>query len=344
LELKKYGKEDTTIGDYTLWRNVDKYQESLANASQAQKILSPDENDGYWELYDITCSDLPTIQVDPLLQTKWGQFKPWNTCVPTGYNTTDRCATGCVAVAGAQTLHYLHYDIGIPAYIPTVGSCVGYSNSSTDKNYNFYFSNQTSTAWNNMARTYWDNSRSFDQSAILMGWVGMNLNMNYTLNESYIETKDLVQVFNSIGINCTYKDYNSKEVRQSLENRTPVILRAKRRTEPIVVLWITWGYKYSGHSFVADGYETRQTKYTYHYQWVYGNGMQPMYLKSQKTPTTDESFKTEEYISTSNLLIMNWGFDGDYDNGRYTYDGAWNTSSDRNYAYDRSMIIGFSKK
>lgn len=72
-----------------------------------------------------------------------------------------------------------------------------------------------------------------------------------------------------------------------------------------------------------------------------------MYPISQKVPIFDEFeelYKTEEYISTSNLLMMNWGYDGDYDSGRYSYDGDWNTSSDRNYAYDRQMIIGFSKK
>ncbi len=347
LDLKQAGKQDTTLGDFTLWANIDKLQQSQATGScktKVQKIASPIENDGYWELYDVTSITLPSTQVGPLIPTKWGQSSPWNTCVPTGKSTTDRCVTGCVAVAGAQTLYFLHYDIGIPVNAFTIGSCVGYSYDENDKNYGFSFSNATSTAWDNMARTYWDYGRNSDLSAILMGWVGWNVKMNYTLEKSSAETKDLAPFFNSIGINCTYKDYNSTEVRQSLQNRKPVILSAKRRTEPIVVLWITWGYRYAGHAFVADGYEISQTKYTYHYQWVNGNETQPMYVKSQKIPIIDESYKTEEYISTSNLLMINWGFDGDYDNGRYSYDGAWNTSNDRNYAYERRMIIGFSKK
>lgn len=333
------------MGDFTLWKNIDKFQESQARASgksKVQKIISPDENDGYWELYNVTSTTLPTIQVGPLLPTKWGQSNPWNTCVPTGKGTTDRCVTGCVAVAGAQTLYFLHYNIGVPVNSFTVGSCFGYSHDKYDKNYAFSFSNPTSTSWDNMARDSWDYSRSFDQSGILMGLIGMNIKMDYTLDESGAYTKDLVPYFNSIGINCSHKVYNSTEVRQSLQNRIPVILSARRR-EPKVILGITWGYKYKGHAFVADGYETRQTKYTYYYTWVYGNGMQPMYAKSQKIPIIDETYKTEEYISTSNLLMMNWGYDGNYDDGRYSYDGAWNTSSDRDYAYDREMIIGFSK-
>lgn len=347
LALKQDGVKDTTLGDFTLWANIDKLQESQATAngkSKVQKINSPIEETGYWELYDIASTTLPSTQVGPLLPTKWGQGTPWNTCVPTGKGTTQRCVAGCVAVAGAQTLYYLHYNIGVPINAYTVGSCVGYSNSNTDKNYAFSFSNPTSTAWDNMARTYGDYSRSFDLSGILMGWVGMNINMDYTLDESGAYTKDLVPLFNNNGINCSHKNYNSTEIRQSLQNRGPVILSARRRTEPIVILWITWGYKTAGHAFVADGYEIRQTKYTYYYYWVDGGGVQPMYVKRQKAADSFEEYKTEEYISTSNLLMMNWGYDGSFDNGRYSYDGDWYTSSDRNYAYDREMVIGFSKK
>lgn len=347
LALKHAGKQDTTMGDFILWKNIDKFQESQARASgisKVQKIISPDQNDGYWELYDVTSTTLPSTQVGPLLPTKWGQGNPWNTCVPTGKGTTQRCVTGCVAVAGAQTLYYLHYNIGVPVNAFTTGSCWGYSNSKSDYNFGFSFSNPTATAWDNMARDSWDFSRNTDLGGILMGWVGMNIKMNYTLDASGANTEDLAPFYNSIGINCTYKDYNSTELFQNLQNRKPVILSAYATKEPVRVLWITWGYNYKdGHAFVADGYETRQTKFTYHYQWVNGNGTQPMYVKSQRIPIIDESYKTEEYISTSNLLMINWGWNGSGDNGRYSYNGDWNAGG-YNFQYKRSMIIGFTKK
>lgn len=176
--LKQAGKQDTTMGDFTLWKNIDKLQESQVKSdskSTLDKTLNQDEDDsnGYWELYNITSTSLPTTQVGPLLQTKWGQNNPWNTCVPTGKNTTDRCVIGCVAVAGAQTLHYLHYNIGVPVNAYTVGSCDGYSDSKDDHVYGFRFSDATSTAWDNMALHLRDFSKSFDLSGILMGWVGL---------------------------------------------------------------------------------------------------------------------------------------------------------------------------
>lgn len=344
LALKEAGKQDTTMGDFSLWSHIDKLQSTQDEVSGRRKIVSPIDGQGYWELTGITSTALPSTQVGPLLPTKWGQSTPWNNCVPTGKGTVQRCVTGCVAVAGAQTLYYLHYNIGVPANAFTSGSCWGYSNSSNDYNFGFNFSNPTSTAWDNMALDRWDFSRNTDLSGILMGWVGMNIKMNYSLDASSAQTEDLVPFYNSIGINCTFKDYNSSEVLQSLQNRKPVILRAYATKKPVVVLWITWGYNYEdGHCFVADGYETRQTKYTYYYRWVEGDGTQPMYAKSQKLQVIDEPFKTEEYISTSNLLMMNWGWNGSYDNGRYSLVGDW-TADSYNFQYKRSMIIGFSKK
>ncbi len=335
--LKQAGKQDTTMGDFTLWKNIDKLQESQVKSdskSTLDKTLNQDEDDsnGYWELYNITSTSLPTTQVGPLLQTKWGQNNPWNTCVPTGKNTTDRCVIGCVAVAGAQTLHYLHYNIGVPVNAYTVGSCDGYSDSKDDHVYGFRFSDATSTAWDNMALHLRDFSKSFDLSGILMGWVGMNINMNYSLSESGTATSALVPFFNNIGINCTFKNYNSTEMIESLRNRKPVILRAYATRDPIKFLGITWDYDYkNGHAFVADGYETKQTKYTFHYHWIDSNGF------------ADESYKTEESISTSNQLIINWGTSGSWDNGRYLYDGNWEADG-LNFQYKREMIIGFSKK
>ena len=55
-------------------------------------------------------------------------------------------------------------------------------------------------------------------------------------------------------------------------------------------------------------------------------------------------YKTSVYTSSSTSLIMNWGWDGSCDSGRYSYNGDWNATSDRNYLYERKMISGFSKR
>jgi len=54
-------------------------------------------------------------------------------------------------------------------------------------------------------------------------------------------------------------------------------------------------------------------------------------------------FKTEEVITTTNLLIMNWGYDGSWDDGRYSLDGLWNANSG-DHQYRREMLINFAKK
>ncbi|MFV0391688.1 MAG: C10 family peptidase [Paludibacteraceae bacterium] len=363
--LKQTGEQDTTMGDYALWANIDLLQQTQSKSAMAknaglQRVSSYEEGTGgYWELYDMTSVVLPSTQVGPLLRTKWGQDSPWNTCVPVGRYTGIGCPTGCVAVAGAQMLYFLHYDIGVPTHAFTTGYCWGYSQDKNDKNYGFSFSNETSTAWDKMDTHRWYDLSSYKYinttgthlAAILMGWIGMNVKMDYTPEGSSSSTKDdLTPFFNNIGISCTYKEYNSTEVRQSLQNRKPVVLRAYGTRDPVRFIWITWGYTYSdGHAFVADGYETKRTKYTYHYRWVDDSGnslpteMMPVKSQNAIPPKPLDSFKTEEYVTATNLLIINWGYDGIYDSGRYYFDGNW-AANGYDHQYERGMLIGFSKK
>jgi hypothetical protein len=41
---------------------------------------------------------------------------------------------------------------------------------------------------------------------------------------------------------------------------------------------------------------------------------------------------------------MNWGYNGSYDNSKYTLTGDWRTSSATNFQYKREIIVGFRKK
>ena len=53
--------------------------------------------------------------------------------------------------------------------------------------------------------------------------------------------------------------------------------------------------------------------------------------------------KTEESISNTTYLIMNWGWNGSYDSGRYSTTGDWKVD-DYNFRYEKAMISNFKKK
>ncbi|OJU51256.1 MAG: hypothetical protein BGN96_08085 [Bacteroidales bacterium 45-6] len=279
----------------------------------------------------------------PLLQTKWGQGEPWNTCVPYAYDNTQRCPTGCVAVAGSQMLYYLHYKLGMPETSWETGSCTG-SSGEVIHNYHFSFGRRTSATWDTMATRFYQSSTATDLAAILMGYVGSKIGMDYTKDRSGADTKYLVGFFLGEGIQSNFTDYNSTDILGSLSNDMPVILSAKSTVHHVKFLGMTlYTWYEDGHAWVADGYERQQTKYTYYYEWLPADGANSP-LKARPVDLMEQTYKTEESISTTNLLIMNWGWDGSADNGRYTLTGDWNATSTYNFVYNRKMIINFAKK
>lgn len=299
---------------------------------------------GYWELYDSE-SETTTAESGHMIQTKWGQGEPWNTFVP--YNKdkpTEKCAVGCTAVAGAQMLHYLHYNLECPQVMYTSGGCLGHN-----KSYSYSFSNATEEAWNNMALTRWDYyTAKKEQAALLMAYVGCAIDMNYG-EESEAGLEVLNELFGDIGISSTYADYNATTAWNSLKNDMPVIIGAKRLYKK--VLGVPF---YKGHAWIMDGWKTVTTRYTNYYGWVDSlwqdfkpvDGVEP--INPLLLPDNDmikyRDFKTTTTTVVSKSVLMNWGWDGSYDNIYCTLDGAWSPYSDRVYQYDKEMIHGFTAK
>lgn len=168
---------------------------------------------------DTPPADPPTVQVGPLMKTKWGQGIGYNDFTPAssnqGYNY--HCPTGCVATAMAQVMNYWHYP------------------SSFD--------------WANMPNSY-----GSPAIATLMRQCGDAVHMSYTENSSgadddYIDDKLKGQY--------SYRsaDYNSSEdpglyqtVISNLNAAEPVILGGFTSTNWFGVP------NGEGHCWVCDGY------------------------------------------------------------------------------------------
>ncbi len=343
LALKQSDYVDTTSADYELWKNIELYNRPLKRAID-------NEYEGYWELSYIESEQLTPVRKGPYTRTRWGQGHPWNEVVPYVQDYSKRCVVGCVGVAGAQMVYYLNGKIGRPVNMYSKGSCSGWSKNEDGflgkgSSYWFSFSGPSSSVWDEMALRYYDNGTIY--SAILMGYVGSNIDMKYGGGGSGTKTENLVGFYSSLGIKSSFQNYNSSTVLSSLNSEMPVIVSAYRTKKrfKFIITWNTW-YE-DGHAWIIDGYEKQRRQYTYHYTWISSRDSDDPQLRPLKRATLPLKLpetKTTTRISSTTMLRMNWGYDGAYDNNKYTLAGDWRTSSDRNYQYERGMITGFAKK
>ena len=346
-ELKQTKPDNSAIERVNYW-----------SSNEISKIMPPDGGNGYYRrvLVNTSTVTLPSYQVGPLLETKWGQGKPWNSCVPFGdavNGLNPRCKTGCVAVATAQIMYFGHNKSNKPSWMYSEGSCYGYSWDGY-KSYSFNFSSGSSSVWDEMRLTrgyngYYGSSGSHEV-AILMGYVGNKLSMDYGIISSSASSEDVPGVLNYFGITSNYRGYNYDKVISNLNNGNPVYSSASRTRKDHKFLGIHLYYTYrNGHAWVIDGYEDkkRKTTYTYRWEWV-GDGNSDGYppLSTVKKTTVDDDVyvgKIETYIRTysTRYYIMNWGWNGSGDSGRYIPSGAWDGGLG-DYKYKRNIICDFN--
>ena len=248
---------------------------------------------------------------DRLTSTNWHQGSPYNSDCPNGY------PAGCVAIAAAQMLYFLHYELGVPQEAPVAPGNNG------------VYNNYSSTIWDSM------NDNGSD-AAPLIANVGRLVDMNYYYDQSVAYTSDLPEkVFKPYGISCTYTDYNTTKLRTSLEKGIPVILRASANEG-------------GGHAFIADRYKRYRQITVNYYEWVSDKPVDPT-TPPPTIPTIPPSMK--RYIDTIyskpiiNAIAMNWGWGEDLNTGWYTLTGDWvdprGIGERQNWNINRHMIYNF---
>ena len=107
------------------------------------------EPQGHWEEYII---DIDFERVDSCehMTPRWVQGVPYNEFTPhVSASDTTHAPLGCVAVAGAEVLYYLHKKFGVPAKMVSDGYCTGVIG---DFDYNFY--TEVNTVWSGMSESF----------------------------------------------------------------------------------------------------------------------------------------------------------------------------------------------
>ena len=259
-----------------------------------------------------------TLKTDAIqLETEWGQNTPWNTYVPFKKNsTTERCPAGCVPVAVSQMVYFYHFH-GFPQVMPSTGFSLGdYENDS------YSFSNMTSSVFNTMAKTYYYGADT-NETALMIGYIGRQLNTEYTDNGSSASMSSATQFLCNLGIEHELYDYSGV---------TAFNMVSYWRKPTIVSAYTDSG---EGHAWIMDG-----AKYIERvYDEVYGYMNDSLYYDTGIIPAGTEYKRIRKTEILDMKTSFNWG-----DSGLFNYTNYFDVSDDWDmgtavYKYNKEMII-----
>jgi len=274
-----------------------------------------------WELVEIIETDVISETSGHLIQTGWHQYYPWNECAPLVVNSTEKCPNGCVSVAGAQMIYYLHNKDGILPTFYTEGTCTGNSD-----NHSFSFSNSQVSAWNNMAKSEFEANKSCSQSAILIGWMADLVDTEFSQNGSRGDIDLLGNVFRTYGYDTSYEDYSHETAfYQALSGMPSIVTAYSNKTNQLIGLI----YEYSGgHCWIIDGYTKVTRQFNYVYEWT------------SRTENDEFAYGERIYIPHEEIemyVLMNWGW-GNTDNALYSSNSYWKVGTYPLYQYGKKLL------
>lgn len=306
-------------------------------SKEPSRSLDPHpEDDGAWVGTSTTVTEVYDT-IPHLTSTQWAQRDPYNEYCPLTTNGTGRAPAGCVAVAGAQMLYYLHDKWGVPEYMESSAYCSGYVGTG---NYIMTQWNPTNTVWDDMITSLCYGSCShYHPESVMIARVGWLIGANYDNDGTSASMDNLVDdVFNLYDIDCDYGSYSENAVKNSLLSGLPVIVGASRQWYP------NWDFNIPGHAFLIDGYKRTRIKTTTHYTFIPND-------PENYDPSTHPSYDVITYSSPEITSVkMNWGWRSQWypnyrNDGWYTLTGDWIVElngNQVNYHYYRRMINNFS--
>lgn len=282
-----------------------------------------------------------TIHIPHLIQTKWGQENPWNYKCPIDTRYGERCPTGCVAVAISQLMYYMRTSRSKMISLYENISVSNTSINSPTSDIGFSRSGYTcfSSHWENMALNAYDSGNKYYVGDLMMD-VGNRVGMIYDGKGSSANISPLAMVYLDLCYSSSSYDYMT--VQNNLQNGIPVNVSAYR-IDP------DSGNR-KGHSWLIDGiasvsyHYVIETVFEYSENWMHKNYYDSLeQLKARYGINTgDEVIIEDGGIQTYNYLLMNWGYDGYYDDGFYsTYPSVGWVVDDRNYIYNKTINYDF---
>ena len=313
------------------WKSISFPDEYVKNKLwNTTRVINPDLilTSGHYELIASTTYSEDYDSIPRMTRTDWRQGYPYNVYCPEKSSGWGCAPAGCVAIAGAQMLYFLHELLGVPQTAPSEASCDGDINS-----YKWSQTNYTSDIWEKM-------QVSGIQAAPFIADVGRRINMKYGNTESLAKVEDLVtKVFSPYGISCTFSNYDANQVINSLQNGMPVLLSAFSRYPSNAET------KKDGHAFITDRYKRSRIVTQNYYVWVYDT-----YPPNKPIPMVKDKIEYTYSSPKISMIGMNWGWGYDYysPDEWFSLTGDWICHNPQmsmyNWNINRKMIYYFHIK
>lgn len=331
--------ENQIADNKVFWFSLDNSDECVKQSIQIQNTnigpIIPDTDwtkYGHYELLSSYISYEIQDFVPRLTTTDWHQDSPYNNYCPYNSRFTKRAPAGCVAIAAAQMLYFLHEKFGVPQTAPSKAYCYGNVNAS-DGDYNWAQYDYNSTVWQEM-------KHDGAAAAPLIADIGRRVGMAYSDYGSGAKMDTLPEsVFDPYGIDCSFSYFNSSIVESNLKNGVPVILGAHKD--------LINGMFVGGHTFITDKFKKSRTVRVDRYKWVYDRF--PQNSDGPLIPIPDVPEKVESTYLTDFLpyIGMNWGWgnlNGENDAWYAPTDSWYVGDSATAYKYNKVMVHSFSIK
>ena len=225
----------------------------------------------------------------------------------------------------------MHYFKGKPTGLYHEISCYGFCRDEHSYSYEISRSGFTSNSprWDQMARNR--NESSTEYVGDLMMDVGYNVGMTYSGSGSGAFPSS--EGFSNYSLSCKKDDYSVYKINSNLSSGVPVIIVAYAGKKKNGI----WPFRHEvgtdGHTWVIDGKVEQETFYKKHYYWTLtdtvldtDSNIYPEEEKEYYIPDVYEGMPVIESRSEiDTYYLMNWGYDGMWDNGFYTLasDSKW---------------------
>lgn len=323
--VRKAKDNELTISEEDIIENKNRW------SKEKQTVLPIDDEDGYW-VKELVSEELETYDTIDHMTPHWDQMEPYNAFIPFATDSTyDRAPAGCVPLAAAEVLYYLHSKWNVPETMVSQGYCVGninqYKNSFTDPN---------TEIWSQMSSSY--NDSYANAEALMIAYVGSVIRTHYCSEYSWTLPRNIrTELFPLYGITCSNDAYDEDEVRHNLSHGLPIIVTASDLLIPI-----------DGdiHCFVIDGYKMQRIKKTYYNYWVSGFNPNPRNIHYWlHDPYYSYSYKE---LGMTGIKI-NWGWSTQWtthvNDGWYSLVSDWTVTNGETYSYNRnvSMIYNLTR-
>ena len=294
--------DNTEGGTFGLWNlvSIQNNEVDMQKVRVAPKArgTQPGEN-GYWVLLETTPPVTEVITTNKLTSTKWGQSSPWNTEIPNSIDKPFEVGPiGCGGVAAAQYLYYLHFKNGVPAN--TVTTAVY---NASENEYTYY--GNSSTIWNEMAKSSSENEEAKKKTAIFLGYVSQSVGTDYYSDKGESTFEDCIDFINL----KSGQNYYSAVIDYDYVNSEIGAGRA--------VLGIAEDSNGGGgHAYIIDKKKITYTSSTSTYGWVGedNTGEDSNEYDEEGNLIGYSYYFVKENSIESTDYFMNWGWNGSYDN------------------------------